>query len=100
MILHDTKFPDDLLFQCKEYSGQGTATKAVRLSLQAFFVLRDSHEDLLREYNQLQAKFDCLQAGVLAREAGEKTYRIALRRVNDPNFFALESEEIPRRKRK
>ena len=100
MILHDISFPDDLLFQCKDYSGQGTATKAVRLSLQAFFVLRDRYADLLREHKQLQAKFDCLQSGVTAREAGEKAYREALRRVNDPGFFALESEEVPRKRRK
>ena len=58
MNLIDNNFPEELLERCKSFSGQVTATKAVRESLQRLFEIEREFRSLKLKYDDLQADFD------------------------------------------
>ena len=89
MNLIDNNFPEELLERCKSFSGQVTATKAVRESLQRLFEIEREFRSMKLKYDDLQADFDDIRrhleqkAKILAAE--EKL----LKQFREPNRFRL-----------
>ena len=79
MNLIDNNFPEELLERCKSFSGQVTATKAVR---ESFRFLKLKYDDLQADFDDIRRHLEN-KAKVLAAE--EKL----LKQFREPNRFRL-----------
>lgn len=100
MVLHDTDFPDGLVLQCKQLTGEKSATKAVKISLNVLFAVREREQRLSVEVSDLRSKVLELQKVVEEFASFPGRAARALERVKAPDYFALQQEEFTRKRRK